>query len=127
MEPATYKCCRCGSPLQNTGEPEQPWPCADGCGEWLTPEAVDAQLFPAVLRPLGTEPHQDAPRCASCGVAMQTLHGGDPYHLCSGHGIWFDKGDLESFMRVLEAEIARHRQARMQREARPVDPSSPLQ
>lgn len=107
----TYRCCRCGSPLQ-AAEAQQPWPCKDGCGEWLTREAVDAHLFPRVLMPLMNEPRSDAPRCAFCGLAMRGLHWDSFYHLCADHGIWFDKDDRQLFAALLDAEIAKHREAR---------------
>ena len=114
MPSVTYKCCRCGSPLQ-THEPEQPWPCSRGCGEWLTCEAVDTHLFPRVLTPLKVEPFGNAPCCVVCETAMRAFHA-EPFYLCVTHGVWFDQDGRDAFSRVLSDEIAKHQEARAQRD-----------
>lgn len=109
MERGAYRCCRCELPLR-VGKLRQPWPCRDGCGEWLTREAVDEHLFPEFLRPIESVP-RNALRCIFCGVTMRAPLA-ELYHLCLKHGIWFDKNDRDLLARVLRSEIARHREVR---------------
>jgi hypothetical protein len=105
-----YKCCRCGMHLRR-GRPRDPRRCRNRCGEWLTLEAVDQHLFAAILVVPKWEPRQDAPRCAVCSTKMYALLG-EPFHLCSAHGVWFDKDERRSFARLLRSEINTYRAAR---------------
>jgi hypothetical protein len=80
--------------------------CSDGCGEWLTPDAIDEHRLPILWMPIEHEDREGAPTCACCDTAMRRSLGG-AFHRCASHGVWFDGEERQRFVKALEATIAK--------------------
>jgi hypothetical protein len=101
MEQAVYRCSRCRSQLDFRVY-EEPLRCSNGCGEWLTFEAVDEHSPSFAWASVKQEPDEDGPRCALCAVALRCAYSGIFYR-CAQHGIWLDGDAWQRFMEGVAA------------------------
>ena len=113
---AVDACPRCQGPMERGGG-VQPRVCTSGCGEWASPDVVEALWGDIIYKPsVAVRWWRDDAKAIDCPGCRQPMkpvaHDGWRVVRCQHHGAWLEPGVRARIERHFAAEIQLHHRVR---------------